>query len=1087
MNCMKLGFAKWLLLLFLLPTALPIHLASAQGVTTAAINGTITDESGAPLPGVNVVATHEPTGTSYGTATQPNGRYTLLNLQSGGPYTVEASFIGFRVARETGINLTLGQTRELDFELQEATVELGEVEVVGTTSSVLNSERTGASTNVDEQTIERLPTITRSLSDFARLTPQATGGNSLAGRNNRYNNIQIDGATLNDVFGLSGTGAPGGQAGTQPISLDAIQEFNVDIAPYDVRYNGFTGGSLNAITKSGTNAFEGSLRFLGRNESFVGQGPNEQAFDEFNETFFVGNLGGPIIQNKLFFFVNAEYESETAPLNTGIIDGNAPLGGTEGEGGSAVNVFPVEENVFDEITSIAQNQYGYDPGGFGNITQGRTSLKLLGKLDWNVNPNNRFTFRVNHVDADDDAGISRGSRSFDLSNRQYVFSSVQTSSVAELKTTVSDASFNQARLVYTRIRDQRDVQAQPFPEVVINVSDDESIELGIDRFSQANALDQDLIEFTDDFTYLTGDHSLTFGTSNQVFRFSNLFIQDYYGAYEFDAFNEVVGGDTVTVGAVEAFRRGVPARYTFSYSLLDDPQPRAEFTGYQLGFYAQDQWSASPALTITAGLRLDVPLFPEEPIDNPLARQAFPGYSTTNTASGNLLWSPRLGFNWDASGGARTTQVRGGTGIFSGRTPYVWISNQYSNTGADFGRVDDRLFVNDDDVADPSSVPAFVPSAVPGEQPRPGSNSALEAVNTSEINLISDDFTFPQVWRTNLAVDQQLPWGVIGTVEGLYSKSINEIVYRNLNLVQTGTSAYGRPIYGDVPGFRGFPNRQDERFTNALLLKNTGEGYEYSLTALLRKQSPIGLDGTLSYTYNRAENVNNGTSSRAISNWQYNENLDVNDPRLGTSDFEVRHRILTHLSYRLEYADRFATTLSLIYEGRSGSPFSWIYVGDANADGQSFNDLVYVPEDEGDVRILDGTWGELDRFIRSQEDLNEARGEVIRRNSARQPWRNNLDLNLTQQITTLRGQRLELTANVLNVLNLLNPDWGRVRFARFDNVAIWDFEGYTEDGRPIIEFDEGELDAIREDRGSLFLTSDLASRWQLQLGVRYVF
>ena len=1071
---MKSNAAAWLLLLFI---TLPAGLAHAQGVTTAAINGTVTDEGGAPLPGVNIVAVHEPTGTQYGTATRINGQYALLNLQSGGPYTVEVSFIGFATARETGINLTLGQTRELDFVLQESTVELSEVEVIGTASSVLNSERTGASTNIDEQTIERLPTITRSLSDFARLTPQATGGNSLAGRNNRYNNIQIDGATLNDVFGLSDTGAPGGQAGTQPISLDAIQEFNVDIAPYDVRYNGFTGGSLNAITKSGTNAFEGSVRFLGRNESFVGEGPEGQTFDEFNETFFVGNVGGPVIQNKLFFFLNAEYESETAPLSTGIA------------GSNAADVFPVGADVFNEIASIAQNQYGYDPGGFGNLSQDRTSLKLLGKLDWNVNPSNRFTFRVNHVDADDDDGIGRGARSFDLSNRQYVFSSVQTSAVAELKTTVSNTSFNEARLVYTRIRDQRDVQAQPFPQVVIRVSDDEAIELGIDRFSQANALDQDLFEITNDFTYLTGDHSLTFGTSNQVFRFSNLFIQDYYGAYEFGAYDEVVEGDTVTVGAVEAFRRGVPARYTFSYSLLDEQQPRAEFTGYQLGFYVQDQWSVLPTLSVTAGLRVDVPLFPEEPIDNPLARQAFPGYSTTNTASGNLLWSPRLGFNWDASGGARTTQLRGGTGIFSGRTPYVWISNQYSNTGADFGRVDDRLSVNDD-VADPSSVPTFVPSAEPGEQPRPGSSPALSPIATSEINLISEDFTFPQVWRTNLALDQQLPWGVIGTLEGLYSKSVNEIVYRNLNLVQTGTSAYGRPIYGNAPGFSGDPSRRDENFTNALLLENTNEGYEYSLTAQLRKQSPIGLDGSLAYTYNRAENVNNGTSSRAISNWQFNENFDVNNPRLGTSDFEVRHRFLANLSYRLNYADRFATTVSLIYEGRSGSPFSWIYVGDANADGQSFNDLVYVPANEGDVEFTpntNGTWEELDRFISSQEDLDEARGGVVRRNSARQPWRNILDLNVTQQVTTLRGQRLELTANVLNVLNLLNPEWGEVQFARFDNTAIWDFEGYTDDGRPVIEFEDGELDAIREDRDDLFLRSDLASRWQLQLGVRYAF
>lgn len=1056
---MKPTFTRWLLLLML--AVLPAGAAFAQGVTTAALTGVVTDQNGETLPGANVVALHEPTGTQYGTTTNANGRYNLLSLRAGGPYTVTVSFVGYNTARETELNLTLGQTRQLDFQLAEATAQLGEVEVVGVASTVLNSERTGASTNIDQQTIERLPTISRSLSDFARLTPQSTGGSSLAGRNNRYNNIQIDGATLNDVFGLSGSGAPGGQAGAQPISLDAIQEFNVDIAPYDVRYNGFTGGSINAITKSGTNQFTGSLRYLGRNESFVGSLPNadgtKSEFGEFSEQYFVGNVGGPIQKNKLFFFFNAEYEKETSPLDAGI------------QGSGAANVFPVDAAAFNRIIDIARNKYGYDPGGYDPLSDGRDNIKLLGKLDWNINQNNRLTLRHNYVDAADDAGISRSTSNYDFGNRRYIFKSVTNSTVAELRTTLGANMFNQGRLVYTRIRDERDVQADPFPFVQIQVGSRERVYLGIDRFSQANALDQDIFEFTNDFTYITGRHNVTVGTSNQFYKFSNLFIQDYYGAYEFNS--------------IDDFEAGRPSRYYYSYSRLPGVEtPRAEFNAFQLGLYAQDQYQVNPSLTVTLGLRVDAPFFPDEPVDNPDVPAVFPEYSTTTTASGNLLFSPRLGFNWDASGGARTTQVRGGTGIFSGRTPFVWVSNQYSNTGADIGRVDKRN----------PGAGCFIASADPSAQPRPGTQlgtqCGLAAITTAEVNLISEDFKFPQVWRTNLAVDQQLPLGVIATLEGIYSKAINDVVYRNLNIEQTGTAVGGRPVYGTASS-NGTTNIVDPRFTSVLLLENTNEGYEYSLTGQLRKQSRMGLDGSFSYTFNRAENVNNGTSSRAISNWQFNEAVDINNPDLATSDFEVRHRILGNLSYRVDYANRFATTFGLFYEGRSGSPFSWIYSGNANADTRRDNDPVYVPASQNDIVLTSNNWDALNAFIESEPSLRDARGSIVKRNAARAPWQNRLDLNLTQQVKTISGQRVEFTANLLNVLNLINDEWGVIYFTSNDNYQLLNFSGYDASGKPIVSYTplsdsngDGEVDRL-----DLFQRASLASRWQLQLGVRYVF
>lgn len=1030
--------------------------AYGQGVTTAALTGTVTDERGDPLPGANVVAIHEPTGSTYGTITQADGRYALLNLRPGGPYTVTVSFVGYQTRRETDLMLPLGQARVLDFALAEATVQLEALEVVGVRSSVLNSDRTGASTNIDAQTIERLPTITRSLADFTRLTPQASGGFSLAGRNNRYNNIQIDGATLNDVFGLSGTGMPGGQADAQPISLDAIQEFNIDIAPFDVRYNGFTGGAINAITKSGSNRLSGSVRYLGRNQNFVGDlktpAGETVPFGDFSEYTLVGNIGGPIQPNRAFFFVNAEYQRRKTPLDVGIV------------GSRAATIFNVTADSLNRIINLARTRYGYDPGSYDPLSNGTDNLKLLAKIDWNLAAGHRLTLRHNYVNANKDEGINRGAFSFDLSNRRWIFESVQHSSVLELKSTFGTNLFNEARLVYTRIRDKRTVQAEPFPQVSILVNGRYTVNLGIDRFSQANALDQDLWELTNNLTYFRGKHTFTLGTSNQIYRFSNLFIQDYYGAYEFNS--------------IADFEAGRPSRYYFSYSLLNNPQPRAEFTAYQLGFYVQDQYQATPYLSVTLGLRVDVPLYPDKPLDNPAVPEAFPGYRTSTTASGNLLWSPRLGFNWDLSKGDRTTQLRGGTGIFSGRTPFVWISNQYSNTGVDFGRVDAR------------NLPAgcFVPTPDPSAQPRPGTalgtTCGLAPITTTEVNLIEADFKFPQVWRTDLALDQRLPYGLIGTVEFLYSKTLNDVVFENLNIVRTGTAQGGRVLYGQ-PSFNGRTERKDPRFTNAILLKNTDKGYSTSLTlGVQRETQSEGLGGALFYTWNRAENVNNATSSRAISNWQFNEARDVNNPELATADFEVRHRILAHLSYRVRYQRRFATTVMLVYEGRSGSPFTWIYNGNANADTRRDNDPIYVPANANEIVFTadsPGGWNELNAFIESEPSLRKYRGQIVPRNSARTPWRNLLDLNVVQEIQTLRNQRLEITATLLNVLNLLNSDWGKVRYASFETVPLLDFQGYDAQGRAIVRF------RPISDRDDLLVTDNLASRWQLQLGVRYVF
>ena len=1110
---------RWSLFVFLAATVLlgvPLGTVQAQG-TTASITGTVIDaENEEPLPGVNVVAVHEPTGTEYGTATNPRGRFTIRGMRVGGPYTITASFVGYQTTRREDIQLQLDQTREIEFTLEQQTAEMEEVQVIGQRSdAVIDKDRTGAATNVSSQEIDNLPTIGRSLTDFTRLVPQAQGNGSLGGANSRYNSIQIDGATLDDVFGL-GEAVPGSQAGAEPISLDAIQEFNINISPYDVTSSGFTGGQVNAITKSGSNEFEGSLRFKGGTEDFTGD-LDGVGTGEFNQAYYVGTLGGPIIEDELFFFVSGELKRESSPLDTRV---GTDLGGT--------NIFNEPTSRLESFQSIFQDTYNYDPGGFTPLTQREDNEKLLVKLDWNINNNHRLTLRNNYVNATDDAGITRSPEDFSFANRQYIFRSLQNSATATLNSTIGDNMFNEARFVYTRIRDERDVRDTGFPEMEVMLGGGRSLFAGIGRFNQANRLDQDLYEFTNNFTYELGEHSLTIGTSNKLYQFENLFIQDYFGSYTFSSFETPSGEE---VSPQQALQNGQPSQYFYSYATeaAGTNTPLAEFSAFQLGGYVQDEWQALPSLKLTLGLRVDVPVLPNEPTFNPTAYEAY-GRSTTDVASGNPLWSPRLGFNYDQDllGDGLSTQIRGGIGIFSGDPPYVWVSNQYSNTGADLNRLaagfggiqytqDPEACMN---ASDPSSDPAcqydpdrrFVPEGIgdnPTEQPlpqnapfcqeNPGSDrcsALLEPEQTTEVNLIEDDFKYPQTFRTNIAIDQEMPLGLVATLEGIYSNSLNDVTFRDLNLEQVNESKYGRPIY-DGP--------VSDRFTNAIQLENTSKGYQYSLTGQLQRQVREGVGGSLSYTYNRATNVNNGTSSRAISNWTYNENKDVNNAGLGTADYEIRHRILGRMNYTLTYGDRFGTTIGIVYEGRSGEPFSWIYNGNANGDtgdGAAENDLVYVPENRSDIFLESGNWDLMNAFIEGNEALDEARGSVIDRNTAQAPWQNILDLHLAQSIRTFDGQRMKVTLDVVNVLNLLNDSWGRIRNTSFNNIPAWSVEGYVQEGdvgsevngrivsqddvgKPRVSFSE---QTARQDlNGEQFFVEDIPSRWRLRLGVKYTF
>ena len=1053
------------------------EVSTAQGVTGANLNGTVTDTDGDPLPGATVIAIHEPSGTEYGTTTRVDGRFNIRNLRVGGPYTVRVSFIGFRVAVQGDINLELSQDYRVDFQLADDTIELDEVAVTAQRDAVISSDRTGARSRVSRDQLDALPSINRSIQDFTRLSPQVSG-NSIAGRSGRRNAIQIDGVTFDDRFGLGSDAIP---TIGNPISLDAIQEFQVEIAPFDVRQGNFTGGAINAVTRSGTNIYQGSAYYYGRNQGFISSQllGEESLIEDFSEYQAGFRLGGPIIENELFFFLNAEVKRETSPL------------------------FNLEESNFrgnaaqlQEVIDIAQSQYGYDAGGFGRLSQRTDDWKIFLKMDWNVSSNHRLTYQQNLINGYDDRGISRGQFAYSLANRQYRQRGNQSNFSVQVASTWTNNLVGEGKIAYTRLRQEADFGGNPFPSVRIETPEGFNIDLGVERFRHANQLNQDYLEFTYNLTYFRGNNTFTVGTNNYLNQFENVFIQDALGTYTFQ--NIVVDGEVVDSG-IDRFRRGAANRFQSSYSTDENrfgKLPSADWGYNTFAVYAQNEWRASDRLSLTYGVRADLTVFTDEPPSNPTFSQDFPGFDTGQVPDPTLQFNPRFGFNWNNG----NTQIRGGAGLFSGGEPGVWLSNQYSNTGVDLARVDRR-----------SNFPDGFFSADPNAQPRPGVTPGLDPIQTTEVNLTDPDFKINQIFRTNLAVEQRLPWNLVGTVEFIYSNNLQDIDYQNLNLGPENTNvrlADGRPFFSDVVeqedgSFR--VNRVDasNNFTNVILLTNTNVGNQWSLTGQLRKEFSDGWFADASYTYSDGTSVNDGTSSRAISNWQFNEVPgDPNNAPAARSSFISKHRILASASYQLNYGSRYSTTFSLIYEGRQGNPLTYAYFTpgfvsfSANGDFRGGNDLVYVPATENDVNLVSNNWDELNAFIDANPGLRENRGQIAPRGTGDQPWVNQIDVRISQKIQTFGSQSLEISFDVLNFGNMLGnilgqDDWGVQRFASFGNVTEITFLGYdweraadgAIEGTPRISFDPDRVPTNIDQ----FNVSNTNSRWRAQLGIRYSF
>jgi len=1090
---------------FALLMMLPVSGLFAQGSTTAALAGTVVDEKGQGLPGASVIAVHEPTGSRYGGSTRADGRYNIVNMRVGGPYKITVSFVGYKNAVQSGIVLTLAQELRQNFKLEVNQSQLEEVKVVASRSSVINSGRTGAATTVSNSSITTLPTLNRSLGDFARLDPRANGLN-FAGRNALFNNVTVDGAFFNNAFALSPT--IGGQAGASPISVDAIDQFQVLIAPYDVRQGMATGANINVVTKSGTNNWSGSGYYFGTDQGLVGNkiGDVVNQYGTFARGQIGARVGGAIIKNKLFIFGSFEQETQTDPGSNFV----ATRTGTE------PNRSIAKAEDLDRLKSFLLSKYKYDPGAYENYDREKFSQKANVRLDWNISDKHKLNIKYNYLRSFADispsnSGSLSGGRSpsvnvLPFQGSLYRINNNLDSYIAELNSTFSNSVANNLTVGYTAMRDfrQSPVNDNPFPTVDIgNNNLNQMTAFGYEPFSANNILNSDIFQISDNLTIYKGKHVYTLGFAYEANAFKNGFAPNYYGGYQFrsiDDFIKSANGDKTVI----------PAFYRQQWSNYAE-FPFAEMKGNTLSFYGQDEITAAKGLKLTFGLRADATSFPS--FDEPKYTNSFvPSLTfrdgvklaTNKFPETTVLWSPRFGFNWDVKDD-KTTQVRGGLGVFSGRVPYVWLSNQLSNNGVLFGS---------ENLSNPTNRPFN--ADVNAYRPAVSSTVTPTAYNLA---VTDPNFKFSQVFRGNLAVDKQLGDGWIVSVEGIYTKDINAVYLENVNLPNSTVKAVGADnrvifytlganglpstsrnfqIYGNVRGVNGPANgiatTSAPNISDAIVIKNTNLGYSYALTATISKAFENGLFASLAYTNSDSRSVNDGGS---IAQSQWRDRVVSGDPNENVasySSYMQAHRINAYGSYRLNYLkEKASTTFGFTYSVAPAGRFSYTYSGDMNGDNQ-FNDLMYVPRSQSEILLRDlGTytaaqqWADLDKYITQDAYLNLHRGHYAQRNGAELPWSANFDFKIIQDFyINVAGKKntLQFTLDVFNFGNYVSPQWGLNQTPLRAGLLNY----VTNDaatGKPVFQFPYRSGTTPLSD--TFQRSFGLGSRWQAQFGVRYIF
>lgn len=1069
--------------------------------TTATLSGHVKEAKGAFVSGAIITVKHEPTGYVTTAQTNSKGIFVIPNLKAGGPYTVKISFLGFKEEVFTDVNLSLGNNPDVNVSLVNTATVLTEVTV-----SAAGKKQLPGATTIGSRQLSTLPTLGRSLSDFTRLTPQSNN-NSFAGTNFRYNNLTIDGSVNNDAIGFSnsfGGVSGGGQSGaagagtrTNPYSLDVIQEVQVQLAPFDVKQGNFTGGSVNAVTKSGTNDIHGSVYGYGRSQALVGKsvdGLKTKIGSDFHDYQWGATISGPIAKNKIFYIVNFEQTRRQEPTFY-----NA------GDPGSAVTVADAT-SIYNQLKS----KYDYDAGSYlGAYKIFTNSDKLFARLDFNLNPKNSLTLRAIYTKGLGN-NLERTSTNFQFGSTDFTQHTDNLNLTAELKSKLSNNVNNQLNLSYINVHEYREFPGTLSPFMDIGGG---AVWAGTWREASIYNMKQKTFEISDNLTVTSGINKFTFGTHNEFYNLTYGFVNSWNGRWEYSNVSNFLGDKPSRIRGAYTTDPKFPNDRNSLYN-----NPPSPYKVALLSAYAQDEISVAHNFKLTPGLRVDYSALGDAiPVDKDFAtavnNTSNPTYSNTPFNQLNNKWlgranlSPRLGFNWDVNSN-QSFIIRGGLGVFVGRMPFAWLGYAETLSGGYYNNIDFKPSASNT-VGGNVTVPLAINPLYLKDTINAHALASANAAATREVDVIDNNFKLPRVLRTNVAADLKFGKGYKLTLDVLYTKTLYDVQFQQINIKDQVEYYTSGPTQSPV--YTG--GKLNNQYSNVYLLTNTTQGYRYNLTAQLSKTTnnlrlgsrSLNINWSAAYTYGVSKDLSNGIRNSFQSNYEVNPSIVSNNPELAYSNFDLRHRIVATFGGNLVWNNSNSTSLTFFYSGQSGSPYSVVY----NAGGAPFGNaananLPYIPRDQNDIRLVDNgsytaaqQWTDMDNFIKGDKYLNSRRGQYAERNGLRTPWNHELDLKLMHEFKlskTNSKKTLQLSLDIFNVLNLINSDWGHITFVTNVNNYTVNLLTFAKDANGVApgKPSSGYLPSFTFNKptgldGHYYTVDPINSRWQGQFGVKYNF